>query len=131
MHSIELVDLTDHIAKVVADSGLREGWVDLWCRHTSRELLVNENETGLRADVATLCGELVRVIRAERDCSLREAIDATVTMHNAVMREFEEREDHLLTDGPVQVRRWLAGLRDWMGGNLLFHLTSPRYLGTP
>lgn len=91
--AIELVDLTDAIAKVVADTGLHTGWVDIACRHTSCGLLVNENETGLRKDMRTLCGEL---IEAHPD-RLWSHDDLSVRTENLVDGERPNAHSHLLT----------------------------------
>ena len=38
-----LLEITDHVAAAVARSGLREGMVSVFCRHTSCSLLIMEN----------------------------------------------------------------------------------------
>jgi secondary thiamine-phosphate synthase enzyme len=48
---VELVDLTERIAGVVHDSGVKEGLVSLWSLHTTCAIFINENQPALHADI--------------------------------------------------------------------------------
>lgn len=47
----DFVDVTDDIARAVADSGLRNGRATLFARDEAITLMVNERESGLLADI--------------------------------------------------------------------------------
>jgi secondary thiamine-phosphate synthase enzyme len=48
---IELTDLTDRIAVVTRESGVREGIVSLWSMHTTCAVFINEAQRALHADI--------------------------------------------------------------------------------
>jgi secondary thiamine-phosphate synthase enzyme len=48
---IEIVDLTARVAEAVAESGVREGWVQVGSLHTTLAVFVNEPQPALLADV--------------------------------------------------------------------------------
>lgn len=113
--SMELVDLTDQVAAAVADTGLREGWVDVFCRHTSCGLLVNENESGLREDLRILSGELV----TGHPARLWNHDDMNIRTENLVDGERPNAHSHLLTmmftspDLKIWVENGLLDLGRW------------------
>jgi secondary thiamine-phosphate synthase enzyme len=39
----EMIDITSRVAKVVADSGIRNGTVTVFCPHTTAAITINEN----------------------------------------------------------------------------------------
>jgi 2-methylisoborneol synthase len=73
---------------------------------------------------------LPRLIAEEEGCSLQEAVDRTAAMHNEAMHAYEEEAAALSATGSLQLRRFLAGVRAWMGGAKEWHATSPRYQST-
>ena len=72
---------------------------------------------------------LPRLIAAEDDCSLQEAVDRTVEIHNELMHTFEAEAAALAVAGSPELRRFLAGTWAWLGGNREWHATSARYHG--
>lgn len=90
---MELVDLTDAVSAAVSEYGLRTGWVDVSCRHTSCGLVVNENETGLRNDLCTLGSELVVGHPNRLWCH----DDLSIRTENLVDGERPNAHSHLLT----------------------------------
>ena len=48
---VELADLTERVARLVRDSGVREGVVSLWSMHTTCALFINETQSALHADI--------------------------------------------------------------------------------
>ena len=48
---VELTDLTERVAALVRDSGVREGVVSLWSMHTTCALFINETQRALHADI--------------------------------------------------------------------------------
>lgn len=72
--------------------------------------------------------KLPYLLAARHKCSLQEAIDLTADIHDAVMEEYERLHGTLMkgTRSPV-LRRYLTGLRTWIGGNLEWHKHSARY----
>src|SRR5262249_52116970 len=69
---------------------------------------------------------LVRVIAHERDCPIREATEASVALHNDIVRGFEDSHHELAGAVSPAMDRFLIGLRNWMGGGLHWHDTSVR-----
>ena len=78
------------------------------------------------ADEKPVCN-LVSLIAADRDCSLAEATEITVAMHNDFVREFEATHRELASVPSVELQRFLRGVRAWMGGSFEWHATNPRY----
>lgn len=56
---VELVDLTDSIATLVARSGIAEGLASLWSTHTTCALFINENQKALHADIRSFLEQVV------------------------------------------------------------------------
>src|SRR3954454_8689883 len=54
----QLVDVTEQLAAAVAESGVADGAVLVYCPHTTCGLAVNEAEDGLHADLAAVLAEL-------------------------------------------------------------------------
>jgi len=48
--SVEIIDITDKVAEVIAHSGVREGTVLIYSPHTSAGIFVNHNEPMLLQD---------------------------------------------------------------------------------
>ncbi|MFI9253275.1 family 2 encapsulin nanocompartment cargo protein terpene cyclase [Streptomyces sp. NPDC053069] len=73
---------------------------------------------------------LPRLIAAEDGCSLEEAVDRTVDIHNELMLTFEAEAAALAHTGSPELRRFLAGTWAWVGGSREWHASSGRYHGT-
>jgi secondary thiamine-phosphate synthase enzyme len=56
---VELIDLTDRIAAVARESGVREGIVSLWSMHTTFAVFMNEAQPALHADIKRLLETMV------------------------------------------------------------------------
>ncbi|MBP2400777.1 terpene synthase family protein [Streptomyces syringium] len=80
-------------------------------------------------DQAADAGELncPTVIAASQHCSLAEAIDRTVDVHNTLMRDFETQCLELADIQSPALHRYLTGLQTWVAGNREWHSQSPRY----
>jgi secondary thiamine-phosphate synthase enzyme len=50
----DTVDLTGELRRLVAESGVTEGTLHVYCGHTTCGLIVNENESGLDTDMKAL-----------------------------------------------------------------------------
>ncbi|MEV4443114.1 family 2 encapsulin nanocompartment cargo protein terpene cyclase [Streptomyces sp. NPDC049577] len=72
---------------------------------------------------------LPTVIAAEERCSPREAVERSVRIHDELVRTFEFEAAALALTGSPQLRRFLAGVWAWLGGNREWHSGSPRYNG--
>ena len=58
-HGRGLVEITGEVAAFVADSGLSEGLVTVFCRHTSASLTIQENaDPDVRTDLVTALDRL-------------------------------------------------------------------------
>ncbi|MFC5724091.1 family 2 encapsulin nanocompartment cargo protein terpene cyclase [Streptomyces gamaensis] len=69
------------------------------------------------------------VVAAEERCSPREAVERSVEIHDELVRAFETEAAALSLTGSPQLRRFLAGVWAWLGGNRAWHAGSPRYNG--
>lgn len=70
---------------------------------------------------------LPTVIAAEEKCSLDEAVKRSVEIHDELVQTFETEAFVLSLAGSPALRRFLAGVWAWLGGNREWHRTSPRY----
>lgn len=70
------------------------------------------------------------VIAEEERCSTREAIERSVEIHDELVRAFETEAAALALTGSPELRRFLAGVWAWLGGNREWHSGSPRYNGS-
>ncbi len=50
----QFIDITDDVERVVALSGIEEGWVTVFSRHTTAAIRINEHEPELLKDLAAL-----------------------------------------------------------------------------
>ncbi|WP_446221857.1 family 2 encapsulin nanocompartment cargo protein terpene cyclase [Nocardia sp. IBHARD005] len=73
---------------------------------------------------------LPTVLAAEEGCSRAEAVQRTAQIHDELMHRFEREAAPLAASGSPQLRRFLAGLWAWMGGNRAWHAGSRRYHDT-
>jgi 2-methylisoborneol synthase len=74
---------------------------------------------------------MVLQIAADRGCSIDEATEITVALHNDVVHDFQDLHRQLQAVPSPELQRFLAGLRAWMGGSFEWHSTSPRYRTQP
>lgn len=70
---------------------------------------------------------LVLLLAAEEDCSLPEAIERAVSLHNDLVRAFEEAQQRLAAVPSVELQRFLRGAQAWMAGCFEWHETTSRY----
>lgn len=70
---------------------------------------------------------MVLQIAADRDCSIHEATEATVDLHNQLVRDFARTHASLRSVPSLDLHRFLRGLRGWMAGGFEWHATNPRY----
>jgi len=61
---MEILDITEKVRRVVEESGITNGLVNLWVSHTTAAIAVNEHDTDLWEDILTAFERLVP-IRAE------------------------------------------------------------------
>jgi 2-methylisoborneol synthase len=71
--------------------------------------------------------DLPTVIAAEDHCSLREAIERSAAIHDELVHTFENEAAALSLAGTPQLRRYLASVWAWLGGNREWHATTARY----
>jgi 2-methylisoborneol synthase len=70
---------------------------------------------------------LVLLIAAEENCSIREATERTVRLHNEFVRGFEDSHLQLAAVPSAELQRFLRGAQAWMAGGFEWHSTSDRY----
>ncbi|MBB5118772.1 Camphene synthase [Streptomyces eurocidicus] len=72
---------------------------------------------------------LPTVVAAAERCSPREAVERSAEIHDELVRAFERQAAALVLTGSPQLRRFLAGVWAWLGGNREWHSGSSRYNG--
>jgi len=72
---------------------------------------------------------LVLVVQHDRGCSLEEARQSVVDMHDAEVRSFIDLQAQVTAEAPTgpEVQAYLLGLRCWMRGNLEWSHETARY----
>src|SRR5262249_39107618 len=70
---------------------------------------------------------MVLQVAADRSCSIQEATEITVNLHNEIVRDFEAGHRSLQAVPCVGPQRFPPGLRSRMGGGFEWHTTNPRY----
>lgn len=70
---------------------------------------------------------LVLLMAKDRGCSVQQATELTVKLHNDLVREFEAGCKSLQAVPSLDLHRFLRGLKAWMGGGFEWHATNPRY----
>jgi 2-methylisoborneol synthase len=78
-------------------------------------------------DAADGVPNIVALTAADRGCSLAEATELTVELHNGFVREFEATHRELAAVPSPELQRFLRNVRAWMGGGFEWHTTNPRY----
>jgi 2-methylisoborneol synthase len=71
--------------------------------------------------------DLPKIIAAEEGCSPAEAITRSVRIHNELMHTYEREASVLSAAGSPLLRRFLADIWAWLGGNREWHATTARY----
>lgn len=83
--------------------------------------MAKENSTpGLDLNLPT-------VIAAEDGCSRGVAFERSILIHDELMHTFEAEAATLAATGSPALRRFLAGVWAWLGGNREWHDGCPRY----
>ncbi|MCK3826345.1 family 2 encapsulin nanocompartment cargo protein terpene cyclase [Pseudomonas sp. W2Aug9] len=63
----------------------------------------------------------------EQGCSLQQALWLTADLHNTLIRRYEAKERRLLKQASPTLKRFLGGVKAWLGGNYEWHRHSGRY----
>ncbi len=108
----QFIDITDEVQKKVEESGIRDGIVTVFCRHTTAAIRINENEPLLLLDMEEF---LKRV--APRDLYYRHN-DFSIRTHNMTEDECPNAHAHCqhlllgasetipVEDGKLLLGRW-------------------------
>ncbi|WP_460308425.1 family 2 encapsulin nanocompartment cargo protein terpene cyclase [Actinocorallia aurea] len=78
------------------------------------------------ADAKPVCN-MVLLVAADRGCSVAEATETVVDLHNDLVRAFQAAHAELAAVPSPQLQWFLRGVRAWMGGGFEWHDTNPRY----
>ncbi|GAA2437135.1 family 2 encapsulin nanocompartment cargo protein terpene cyclase [Actinomadura vinacea] len=70
---------------------------------------------------------VVLLIAEEEGCSLQEAIETAVSMHNDFVRGFEASQRELAGLPSAELQRFLHGAQAWMAGGFEWHSSTDRY----
>ena len=77
-HKMEFVDITEDVKKEVERSGVREGLVNVYTRHTTASIVINEDEEGLLKD---FLASLQRIVPDDIYNYLHDRIDNNASGH--------------------------------------------------
>jgi len=108
----QFIDITDDVARIVTSSGVVDGWVAVFSRHTTAAIRINEHEPELLKDLARLLASVAPETDAYRhnDFSVR-----TVNMNEDEFPNGHAHCQHLLlgasetvplVDGQLMLGRW-------------------------
>ncbi|MEV4743303.1 family 2 encapsulin nanocompartment cargo protein terpene cyclase [Streptomyces sp. NPDC049555] len=107
-----------------------------------------QRAVALSANASTICNDLYSlrkeqasgrfhyslptVIAAEEECSIEDAFQKAIAVHNEIVHLFEEQAALLAATNPL-VARFVAGLSNWMSGNHEWHAgnVGTRYATSP
>ncbi|MGW7087004.1 family 2 encapsulin nanocompartment cargo protein terpene cyclase [Streptomyces sp. NPDC054871] len=107
-----------------------------------------QRAVALSSNAATLCNDLYSlrkeqqserfhyslptVIAAEDECSIEDAFQKAIEVHNDIVHLFEEQAAALSATDPL-VARFMTGLSNWVGGNHEWHAgnVGTRYATSP
>jgi hypothetical protein len=67
------------------------------------------------------------VVAREQNCSLQEAMQISVSIHEDVVCAFEAQQRQLMTGASPEPKRFLTGLQAWIAGSREWHSSSGRY----
>jgi 2-methylisoborneol synthase len=70
---------------------------------------------------------LPMLIAAEEKCSLEDAVEMSVAIHDELMHTFEAEAAALSAAGSPELRRFFTGAWAWVAGNREWHAGSARY----
>lgn len=70
---------------------------------------------------------LPRLIAVEEHCSLEDAVERTVEIHDELMHTFEAEAAALAAAGSPMLQRFLMGVWNWLGGSREWHSGTARY----
>jgi 2-methylisoborneol synthase len=90
-------------------------------------VIVNDLHSVAREAADEQSDNLVLLVAAEEHCSLREAIEVCVRLHNGFVRAFQSAQERLAAVPSAELQRFLRGAQAWMGGGFEWHSTSSRY----
>ena len=111
-----LVEITDSISRWVADQGIRQGLLTVYCRHTSASLLIQENAAPeVRSDLEQFFRRLVPEGPGFYDHSDEGPDDMPAHIRAALT------QTHLSV--PIEHSRLVLGT--WQGIYLFEHRSSP------
>jgi 2-methylisoborneol synthase len=70
---------------------------------------------------------VILLIAAEENCSVRVATERAVVLHNDLVRGFEASQRELAALPSMELQRFTRGAQGWMGGCLEWHGSTSRY----
>jgi len=77
-HKMEFIDITEDVKREVERSGVREGLVNVYTRHTTASIVINEDEEGLLKD---FLASLQRIVPDDIYNYLHNRIDNNASGH--------------------------------------------------
>jgi 2-methylisoborneol synthase len=124
MTVIDVVDAYEVPANLYYDRRIRHAAIQAG----TASVLVNDLHSVTKdlADDNPPCN-MVLLVADDRACSIQEATETVVNLHNDIVQDFQSAHEELRAVPSPELQRFLTGLRSWMGGGFEWHSTSPRY----
>jgi hypothetical protein len=71
--------------------------------------------------------KLAQLLVARHDCTLQEGVNRAAGIHDDIVHSYEAAEHELLREAAPVLKRYLSGIKAWLGGNRQWHQDSGRY----
>lgn len=101
-HPIQVIDITDHVKSLLAESGVNEGTLNIISQHTTAAININEKEEGLQRDMVEFLRKAVPEKTYIHD---RNAVDGRSNTHSHLLAMFANASETI----PVAGGRLLLG----------------------
>ncbi|MCG5514584.1 MULTISPECIES: secondary thiamine-phosphate synthase enzyme YjbQ [unclassified Ectothiorhodospira] len=126
---IQIVDVTQHVRDLIADSGIRNGIVTLISRHTTAYVNLNEQEPMLQQDMLTY---LKRLVPRDGDYRHNEKpVDGRDNAHSHLMGLFMNASETIpIVDGEMRLGSWQSIFFIELDGPRAERRLSVHFMGT-
>lgn len=113
--SLDIVDITDDVERVLLESGVTSGLVNIYTRHTTTTIKINEHEDGFFEDFRRFCRQFAPASGdyKHNDLSVRDPKtlcdgEECLNGHSHVLQMFVgTASEHVpVVDGKLQLGRW-------------------------
>lgn len=98
------------------------------CLAASATIIANDLYSAPKESVPEIGDfNLPLLLAKEHTCTLQEAMWLTAAVHDDIVHAYEAEEHQLLQEATPALKRFLAGVKAWLGGSNEWHRHSGRY----